>query len=173
MLLFKDIKQNYPVYILDKQNISLIEGKVTQVSFPHLDSRNTYGTSHMVVDVTITAGDKVATYTIPEHLSITEAGPSIVLSTEKENLGHELEAMKNSALQIIASVDRQKEIVEKADLLLRDLNPVFKDKALYEERFRNLETGMCDIKELLKKFIRDDEEDDITPKKRGSRRRDD
>lgn len=34
MLLFKDIKQNYPVYILDTQEFSLIQGKATQVSFP-------------------------------------------------------------------------------------------------------------------------------------------
>lgn len=37
MLLFKDIKQNYPVYILDTQEFSLIQGKATQVSFPRLE----------------------------------------------------------------------------------------------------------------------------------------
>lgn len=155
MLLFKDIKQNYPVYILDKQDLSLVEGKVTQVSFPHLDPRsNGYNSnSPMVVDVTISDKDKTATYTIPEHLCITDAGNNLVLSTEKESLSREVEAMKNSALQILSSVDRQKSIVEKADLLLKELNPSFKDKALYEERFKNLETGMCDIKDLLKKFL--------------------
>ena len=29
MLLFKDIKQNYPVYILDTQEFSLIQGKAS------------------------------------------------------------------------------------------------------------------------------------------------
>lgn len=34
MLLFKDIKQNYPVYILDTQEFNIVQGKATQVSFP-------------------------------------------------------------------------------------------------------------------------------------------
>lgn len=34
MLLFKDIKQNYPVYILDTQEFSLIQGKATQLPMP-------------------------------------------------------------------------------------------------------------------------------------------
>lgn len=163
MLLFKDIKQNYPVYILDKINLNLIEGKVTQVSFPHIDPRNNSynNNSPMVVDVTISDKDKTATYTIPEHLCITDAGNNLVLSTEKENLSREVEAMKNSALQILNSVDRQKNIIEKADVLLKELNPSFKDKAIYEERFKNLENGMCDIKDLLRKFIDRKNEEEI------------
>ena len=34
MMLFKDIKQNYPVYILDKQEMTFKQGKVTNVSLP-------------------------------------------------------------------------------------------------------------------------------------------
>lgn len=36
-MLFKEIKQNYPVYILDKQRLKLVQGKVATVSFPRLD----------------------------------------------------------------------------------------------------------------------------------------
>ena len=43
MLLFKDIKQNYPVYILDTQEFSLIQGKATQVSFPRLEMNQKTG----------------------------------------------------------------------------------------------------------------------------------
>lgn len=34
MMLFKDIKQNYPVCILDKQEMTFKQGKVTNVSLP-------------------------------------------------------------------------------------------------------------------------------------------
>lgn len=57
MLLFKDIKQNYPVYILDTQEFSLIQGKATQVSFPRLEMNQKTGKTEMVVDVTIEAND--------------------------------------------------------------------------------------------------------------------
>lgn len=82
MLLFKDIKQNYPVYILDTQEFSLIQGKATQVSFPRLEMNQKTGKTEMVVDVTIEANGKMATYAIPESHSVTYAG-RLVLSTEK------------------------------------------------------------------------------------------
>ena len=34
---FKDVKQNYSVYILNKQDISITDGKVISVGFPHMD----------------------------------------------------------------------------------------------------------------------------------------
>lgn len=71
MLLFKDIKQNYPVYILDTQEFSLIQGKATQVSFPRLEMNQKTGKTEMVVDVTIEANGKMATYAIPESHSWT------------------------------------------------------------------------------------------------------
>lgn len=71
MLLFKDIKQNYPVYILDTQEFSLIQGKATQVSFPRLEMNQKTGKTEMVVDVTIEANGKMATYAIPESHSVT------------------------------------------------------------------------------------------------------
>lgn len=36
-MLFKDIKQNYPVYILNKQDLSLTQGKAVQVPFPRME----------------------------------------------------------------------------------------------------------------------------------------
>lgn len=160
MLLFKDIKQNYPVYILDKSTMELIQGKVTQVSFPHIDSNRPSFPGNiqpMVVDVTIAANDKSATYTIPENLSITDAGPTLVLTTEQENLVHEVEAMKSNAESIISSIPHQKEVISKADKLLAELSPVYKDKAQYEERLKGLEDGMSDIKSMLAKMINNNE----------------
>lgn len=82
---FKDVKQNYSVYILNKQDITITDGKVISVGFPHLDlnTKPAMGQSQMVVDVTIEANSKTATYSIPENLSVTYAG-DVVLSTDKQ-----------------------------------------------------------------------------------------
>ena len=123
-MIFKDIKQNYPVYILDKQEVTLTQGKVTSVSFPHIDtnmpSYNSVSNPQMVVDVTIEANGKAATYTIPESLSITYAG-NLILSTDKQSLINEVEALKNGAEQVLASVEHNKTIVEKASALLSEM----------------------------------------------------
>lgn len=104
MLLFKDIKQNYPVYILDTQEFSLIQGKATQVSFPRLEMNQKTGKTEMVVDVTIEANGKMATYAIPESHSVTYAG-HLVLSTEKSGLTSEVEAQKANAAQVKKSIE--------------------------------------------------------------------
>ena len=135
MLLFKDIKQNYPVYILDTQEFSLIQGKATQVSFPRLEMNQKTGKTEMVVDVTIEANGKMATYAIPESHSVTYAG-HLVLSTEKSGLMSEVEAQN---------------IIDKAPSLLAELNPMYKEKQETEQRFGKIEGSIGEMKELMKK----------------------
>lgn len=153
---FKDIKQNYPVFILDKNELIIKQGKVVSVSFPHIDTNMpTYkpGTAQMVVDVTIEADGKSATYTIPESSYITYAN-NIVLSTDKSSLSNEVEAMKNSAEQVLESVEHNKMIVEKATSLLAELNPAYKEKQETEKRLSNVENSVSEIKNMLSEFIK-------------------
>lgn len=151
---FKDIKQNYPVYILDKQELTVTTGKATAVSFPRID--NNVGNTiqpQMVIDITIDAGGKSAVYTIPENLSVTYAG-NRVFSTDRDGLIREIEAMKNAAEQVLASVDHQKAIVEKSASLLAELNPIYKEKAQTEARFKELEGAVSDIKDMFSELMK-------------------
>lgn len=143
-MLFKDIKQNYPVYILDKQNITFIQGKVTSISLPHMDNSNPMVIGKSVVDVTIEADGKGATYTMPEDKSMVYAG-SIVLATDKESIIREVEAMKASAEQAIANVEKQKEIASKSTNLLTELNPIFKEKQENEKRMSKMESSIAEM----------------------------
>lgn len=170
-MLFKDIKQNYPVFILDKQELKVIQGKVVSTAFPRIDiaggtkpvnisPTNPTG-AQMVVDITIEADGKTATYAIPENLAVTYAG-NIVLSTDRDGLVREIEAMKNAAEQILSSVDHQKAIVEKSSTLLAELNPVYRERIKTEERFGKIEgsvaemkDSVAEIKEVLTSFIKE------------------
>lgn len=62
---FKDIKQNYPVFVLDKNEMSVTTGKATAVGFPRMEMNPKNGKQEIVVDVTIEASGKTGTYTIP------------------------------------------------------------------------------------------------------------
>lgn len=156
-MLFKDLKQNYPVHIFDKQNVEYIQGKVTSVSLPRMQmpsmNMNSLNNS-MVVDITIDAGGRSATYSIPEGLSVTYAG-NLVLSVEVDGIVKEIEAMKNTAEQVLNSVERQKEIKKKTCELLVELNPVYKEKKDTEERFNKIETSVSEMKNMLSSFIRE------------------
>ncbi len=147
---FKDIRQGYPVYILDKQALSLSEGKVTAVGFPYFPVQTPPGAHSlgMSVDVTIEAGGKAATYTIPEQLSVTFAG-NLVLSTDRAGLAAEVESMRTAARQAIEGMQRQKDIIDAADGLLIQLKPEYRERAETEKRFSSLEGAMADVKSLL------------------------
>lgn len=153
-MLFKDIKQNFPVYILDKQNMSFTQGKVQSVSFPHIDNSSPMGMGKTVIDVAIEADGKSGTYAMPENLSVVYAG-NIVLSTDRDGIMREVEAMKTSAEQILASVDKQREIVEKSTALLTELNPEYKAKQQNEQRLSNLESSMKELKDMMAGFIKE------------------
>lgn len=151
-MLFKDIKQNYPVYILDKQNIKFTQGKTVSVSFPRMENTNPMAMGKSVLDIVIEADGKNATYAIPENVGIVYAG-DIVLSTDREGIAREIEAMKTSAEQALASVDRQKAILEKSTKLLAELNPAFREKQEYEQRLSKMENSIGELKEMLSGFM--------------------
>lgn len=104
----------------------------------------------IVIDVTINVKDKQATYTIPEQLSVTRAN-NLVLAIDQKDLIQELETMKTNAKLIIDSVDTQKTILQKADKLLLELNPVLKEKQQNEQRFSKIEDSLSQIAKLMEK----------------------
>ena len=150
MILFKDIKQNYPVYILDTQELDITQGKATQVSFPRVEMNQKTGKAEMVVDVTIEANGKTATYAIPESHSITYAS-NLVLSTDKASLANEVEASVERAKQIIEAAPKAQKIIDKAPAVLADINPIFKEKQETEQRFGKIEKSISGMEALMKK----------------------
>lgn len=158
-MLFKELKQNYPVYILDKQTVTFTQGKVISVSLPRMNVSNgtmpmmpTSSPTAMLVDVTIEADGRTATYSIPENLAVTYAG-STVLSTDREGISREIEAMRATAEQVLSSVDRQKEILDKTQSLLAELNPAYKEKKETDERFNRIEGDMSEMKSMVRDLL--------------------
>ena len=151
-MIFRDIKQGYPVYILNKQDLTILQGKVASAGFPRLDTNPMSGKTEMVIDIMVDDGSgKTGSYVIPEELSVTYAG-NLVLATEKAALAGEVEAMKSSAEQALASVDRQREILDKATALLSDLNPAFREKRENDKRFDDLESSVNELKDLVRQL---------------------
>lgn len=101
-MLFKDTKQGYPVYLLDRENVRAYSGKVVSVSVPRLQqppigTMPQLGiTNQMVVDVTIESDGATRTYSIPESSCLTYAG-TLVLSTDREGIIREVEAIKSQS----------------------------------------------------------------------------
>lgn len=149
---FKDLKQNYPVYIFDKQNITFTPGKIMSVSFPHMDNSNPMVMGKSVVDIVIEAGGKSATYAIPDSMSVAYAG-DLVISTDRDSIIREVEAIKNNSEQYLKGVERTKTVLEKSTSLLAELNPEIRAKQENEQRLSKMEQSIQELKKMFEGFM--------------------
>ena len=147
---FKELKQGYPIYMLDKDKLEVKCGKVRENSFPRIEQMN--GQRTMVVDVSVECDGKTATYTMPEDSCVVYAN-NLVISTHQQGLTTEVEKMKEEAERILASVDRQEKIISVADDLLAQLNPTLKEKRETEQRFQKIEGRMNGVDDKLDKLL--------------------
>ena len=165
-MLFREVQKGSSVFILDKQNFKVSKGVVLENTFPKMDMNSGFP-SKMVVDVTIEADGRKATYSIPENLSLTyDDSKNLVLSTDRNLIREEVEIMHNNAQKALDSIDIQREIVEKTSTLLEELSPELKEKKETEKRICELESavknidekmngGFVEMKGMLEKFFSD------------------
>lgn len=154
-MLFKDIKTGYPVYFLDKNDTTFYQGKVVSVAVPRYDTPQPFSQGQqngLVVDVTIEANGTTKTYTIPETATVTYAA-NLILSTDKEGLLREVEAMKSASEQALSQVDKHKNTIDKCNALLEELNPAFAEKRAQDKRIEGIENEVKSLGAVLRDFI--------------------
>lgn len=157
-MLFKDTKQGYPVYLLDKEQVRATQGKVVSVSQPRVQApqvgvypQNPLTTS-LVVDVTIEADGQTKTYTIPETSSLTYAG-QLALSTDKECILREVQALKTASEEALGKMESHKTTIEHCNEVLEEWDTTFAEKRRQDERITGIETAVQNIGKQLKDFI--------------------
>lgn len=151
-MLFKDLKNGYPVYFLDREVIKAYQGKVISISVPRYDMQNNNVNAPMVVDVTIDADGQTKTYTISENATTTYAG-QIVLSTERDGIIREVEAMKAQKEDAIAQEEKNHEELSRMIILLEEWNPALAEKRKQDERINTIEQEVKNIGQQLKDFF--------------------
>lgn len=156
-MLFKDIKTGYPVYFLDKNDTTFYQGKVVSVAVPRYDTPQPFCQGQqngLVVDVTIEAKGTTKTYTIPETATVTYAA-NLILSTDKEGLLREVEAMKSASEQALSQVDKHKSTIDKCNALLEELNPAFAEKRAQDKRIEGIENEVRNIGTMVRDLIKE------------------
>lgn len=148
-MLFKDIKQNYPVYVLDKQELTVTHGKAVDVGFPRIEMNPKTGKSEMVIDVVVEMNGKTTPFVIPENLSVSYAG-NLVLSTTEQGLVGEVKSMQNMAEQYFAAESYQRKVKEVTPGLLAKLDSTYREKQETEKRFGKIEGSISEMKDLMR-----------------------
>lgn len=154
---FRDVKQGQPVFILDKSDMKISQGKVVNNVY-HVDSNNNFGSvftqqnNTMCRDITIESNGKSNIYVISELLEIAKAG-NIVLSTSSEALTKEINDICDDAKEKLANREYYQMIVDKTPDLLVTLNPSLKKEQETETRLKAVEGSVQEVKDLVKTLV--------------------
>lgn len=160
--MFSTLRQNSPIYVLDKKDSPVLKkGIIETVSPQRSRTGSFYGQPmDMIVDIRVNIdGTSQEFKNIPANLSIANDG-NIVISETKEAMSTEVDSMLSISKQILESVDYHKDVIEKCEQILKDLNPQFAKDKLQEEKINSLESRiggventLGDIKDMLSKVL--------------------
>ena len=160
--MFSTLRQNSPIYVLDKKDSPVLKkGIIETVSPQRSRTGSFYGQPmDMIVDIRVNIdGTSQEFKNIPASLSIANDG-NIVISETKEAMSTEVDSMLSISKQILESADYHKDVIEKCEQILKDLNPQFAKDKLQEEKINSLESRiggventLGDIKDMLSKVL--------------------
>lgn len=156
-MLFKDLKPGYTIYLLNKgETIKAGQGKVISVSQPYfpqpsIGSVQPVNMQNMqrLVDVAVEYDGKNNTFAIPETLSIADAN-NLVLSTDRDGILRDVEALKNQSQEVVSSVAKHEGIIKQCDEILQSWNPVFAQKAAQDKKIENMEQRLEGLSSEIK-----------------------
>lgn len=157
-MLFKDLKPGYPVYILErKDGMKAVQGRTVNVTppyFPQISAGQmpSQTTMQRMVDVTVETEGRTNTYAIPETLSVTYAGDT-VLSTDREGVLREVESVKSRNDEELRLVEKRREENIQCERILEEWNPAFAEKKEQEKRIVGIENEVKGMKKMLSEFI--------------------
>lgn len=145
-MLFKELKSNYPIFLLDRATLSFEQAKVMNVQ-PNYQSVNM---NRIEVNVTIqTKEGKQNTYAVADSEQSAYAG-NLFISTSKDCIINEVNALKNASEEVLSKVDEHKQTVEKCKELLAELDTSFRDQQKTNERLDQMESKLDEIFKFVK-----------------------
>ena len=155
-MLFKDMKQGYPVFFFDRENVKAYQGRVVSVAVPRYDAPHfgQVGTPNqgMVVDVTIEADGVSKTYTIPEGSSMAYAS-TLVLATDKSDILREVESVKASAEEALAKADKYKSDIEKCSGIIGEWDASQAERISQNKRIGEIESEVKSMRSDLQAIL--------------------
>lgn len=158
-MLFKDLKPGHPVYMLEKgKEMKAFVGKAVHVGEPYFpqtpgSAYPNYQTGQRFVDVTVEAGGASTTYSIPETSSLTYS-KDMVLSTDRDGILREVEAVKNQNEEELRKVEQRQSAVASCEKILEEWNPAFAEKKENEKRISGLESQVKGLGEKIEALLK-------------------
>lgn len=157
--MFQNLRQNNTIYVLHKDGqprVDLASVVNVSVPVPRYPTPPSFGQpQELVVDVSVKVDGRDETYQkLPATADIADFGNGqMVISTSREAMNSEVSAIKQRALDVIASVDRNREIVAGCDSILSALNPEFAEKRQQQEEIADLKGRMDALSKNMEQLL--------------------
>ena len=164
--MLSNLRTNSQVYILHKEASPYVDvGTVINVSqpVPKFPMNNFMNQQELVVDVTVKINDSTVTLQkLPANLDIADQGinGNMVITTSREAMNSEVDALRQKSLGILNSVDYHKKVVQDCEVLLQRLNPEFAEQKQQKQEIDTLKAQMSEMmlgmRELMAQFKKED-----------------
>lgn len=159
--MFQSVRPNSQIYILHKGDSPKIEtGYVTNqpVPRPKYQLPAAFGQPQdLVIDLIVKVNDQQFNYNnLPAQSDIADSysnGETLVISDNREAMNAELLNLKQKSTDIINSVNFHKELVEKYDKLLSELNPEFAEKREQKQEIDVLKSQMAEMSKSISSLM--------------------
>jgi len=146
--MFSALRQNSPIYILDKGSEPSLEIGTVVSTTPRMGTyQNAFNST---VDIKAKVGEITKEFNqLPANMSKTYYNNSVVVTSDKDSMLQEVEGFIRNSQQIIESLPYHQKVVESGESMLAILNPqIAKDKA-NEDKINQLESKVTNIDSRL------------------------
>lgn len=151
--MFQSVRPNSQIYIFHKGDAPRVEiGYVNNqpIPKPKYSLPTNFGQPQdMVVDIIVKIGDRQVNYNnLPANMDIADSfsnGESIVIADNREAMNAELLSLKQKSTEVINSVNYHKDLVNKYEKILSELNPEFAEKQEQKQEIDTLKEQMAEM----------------------------
>lgn len=158
--MFSNLRTNSQIYILHKEATPYFEvGTVVSVSqpMPKFAVTNFMQPQELVVDVVVKVnGNDITLQKLPANLDVADQGTNngaLVITTSREAMNAEIDALRQKSLGIINSVEYHQKIVQDCDILLQRLNPEFAEQKQQKQEIDTLKAQMSEMMTSMKEMM--------------------
>lgn len=142
-MIFKDLKQGFPLYVLNVNTMDVGTGTVSRVAGPHITNdkkKLANGQLMMVVDVSAQMGNNTLNFELQENASNTMSDDGqFLISPNQEDIANGVRMVKTRCEEYIRNEQHYKELIKKCDTLLPQLDPMYRQSIDNEARFSDMQ----------------------------------
>lgn len=151
--------------MLNVNTMDVGTGTVSRVAGPHITNdkkKLANGQLMMVVDVSVTMGNNTLNFELQDNASQTMSDDGqFLISPNQEDVANGVRMVKTRCEEYIRNEAHYKELIQKCDALLPQVDPLYRQSLNNESRFNDMQAtidkqskDISDMKSMLEKLLK-------------------